>query len=166
MLHEYNLSTARANLTEIVDHAQQCVPSIIKPRKKSEGTTIVLNLELLNALMKAQVEMPAVGRECVQNGDGSVTVSLSPLGVEVKGRSSEEAVEAAVTAVMEYASDFLDPQNARLFLRAPSRRSHAAFVLRILLCRSRDEVKDILGLASPVFQESGGTRNSSALKVV
>lgn len=166
MLHEYNLSTARANLTEIVDHAQQCVPSIIRPRKKSEGTTIVLSLELLNGLMKAQVEMPAIGRECVQNGDGSVTVSLSPLGIEAKGRNGEEAVEEAVTAVMAYASDYLAPQNARLFLRSPSRKSHAALALRILLCQSRDEVKEVLGLASPFFQETPGTRGGSTLKVV
>lgn len=146
MLAELNFSEARSKLTEIVDRAQRFEIPVIRPRKKSEDYSVVVRADLLKTLLaKEQIKEFSVA--IFNEEDGSVTISVDPFDIAVNGESREVAVEQAADEVMDYAKEYMEPDNFPVYFRSPNRRLHLALVTRVLLCDSKEQIKGILDLA-------------------
>jgi hypothetical protein len=146
MLAELNFSEARSKLTEIVDRAQRFEIPVIRPRKKSEDYCAIVRGDLLKSLLsKEQIKEFSV--EVLNEEDGSVTISVDPFDIAVNGETREVAIEQAVDEVMEYAKEYMEPENFPVYFHSPNRRFHLALVTKILLCDSKEQVKGIIGLA-------------------
>lgn len=144
MLSEYSFSSARSNLTELIDRVQRMVPAVIKPRKKSEEASVVLSRSLLMALLPSRIEDLAAKLEFIMEPDGSVTATLDPMDIAVNAETKEAATRRAAEEAIEYAREYLSPKNAAVYMRSPNRSSHLPIVVRISLCDSVDEVLELL----------------------
>lgn len=147
VLTEYAFSVARSNLTEVIDRAQKMAPVVIRSRKKSEEPSIVLSASLLRSLTDANCERVEIRPEFSGEADGSLTIELVPLDIVVNGPDRPAAVAEVVREAVEYAREYLDPENIALYLRAPNRRSHLSLMIRLALCESHAEVAELLHLA-------------------
>lgn len=78
--------------------------------------------------------------------DGSVTLVLDPLDIAVNAETREAAIAVAVREAMEYAQEYLNPENVKLYMRSPNRSRHLLIVVRIASCDSTSEVMETLGL--------------------
>jgi antitoxin YefM len=146
MLSELNFSEARSKLTEIVDRAQRYEIPVIRPRKKSEDYSVIVRGDLLKLLLsKDQCKEFSV--EIFNEDDGSVTISVAPFEIAVNGETRNAAMELAVAEVIDYANEYMDPENFPIYSRSPNRRTHLVLVTKILLCDSPEQVKGIIGLA-------------------
>jgi len=146
MLLELNFSEARSKLTEVIDRAQRFEMPVIKPRKKSEDFTILLRREMLKSLLD-QKHNSVLTVNTFHEDDGSLTISIDPFDIAVNGATLKEAGDRAAEDVIEYACEYMDPENFTLYYRSPNRRSHLALVVKTLLCDSKEQVKALLGLA-------------------
>ncbi len=146
MLSELNFSEARSRLTEIVDRAQHFEIPVIRPRKKSEDYSVIIRSDLLKTLLsKEQIKEFSV--EFFNEDDGSVTISVDPFDIAVNGENQEEAVEQVVNDVIDYAKEYMEPENFPIYSRSPNRFLHLALITKVLLCNSREQVKGIMGIA-------------------
>lgn len=146
MLAELSFSEARSKLTEIVDRAQRFEIPVIRPRKKSEDCSVIVRGDLLKSLLsKEQTKEFSV--EIFNEVDGSVTISVEPFDIAVNGETREAAINQAVNEVLDYAKEYMEPENFPVYFRSPNRRFHLALVTKILLCDSPEQVKGIIGLA-------------------
>lgn len=147
MFAEYSFSRARSNLTELIDGVQRLTPAVIKPRKKSEEASVVLSRDLLRMILRESEHESLVTPRFITEPDHSVTVVLDPLDIAVNAEKREAAILQAAGEAMEYAKEYLDPENVSLYLRSPNRRSHLPTVIRIAICDSLAEVAGVLNLA-------------------
>ena len=146
MLAELGFSEARNNLTEVVDRAQRFEIPVIRPRKKSEEYCAVVRADLIKALLDKDMAME-FATEVFREESGSVTISVLPFEIVANGQNLEAAVHEAVEEVIDYAREYIDPVNFPLYHRSPNRRPHLALVVKVLLCHSLDQVKELIGLA-------------------
>lgn len=147
MLTEYPFSAARRNLTEVIDLVQRFSPVVIRPRKRSEEPCVILPKSLLIRLLDPTTLPVAVKPAFAPEPDGSITLLLEALAIVANGATREEAIAEAVADAIEYAQEYLSPENVAFYLRAPNRCDHFPLVLRIGLCDSDAEVMALLNLA-------------------
>lgn len=146
MLAELNFSEARNRFTEVVDRAQRFEISVIRPRKKSEDYSVIVRGDLLKILLgKDQEKEYSV--EVLNELDGSVTISVGPFGITVNSETRETAIEQVVQDVIDYAKEYMEPENFPVYFRSPNRRSHLVLITKVLLCDTKEQVKGITGLA-------------------
>ena len=146
MLAELNFSEARSKLTEIVDRAQRFEIPVIRPRKKSEDYSVIVRGDLLKSLLSKE-QTKEFSIEIFNEEDGSVTISVDPFDIAVNGETREAAIEQAIDEVIDYAKEYMEPENFPVYFRSPNRRFHLALVTKVLLCDSTEQVKGIIGLA-------------------
>ena len=146
MLTELGFSEARNNLTEVVDRAQRFEIPVIRPRKKSEDYCAVMRADLIKAILDKDMTAE-FSTEVFREGNGSITISVLPFGITANGPTMEAAVHEAVVEVVDYAREYIDPANFPLYHRSPNRRSHLALVVKVLLCHTLDQIKELAGLA-------------------
>jgi len=147
MLAEYSFSKARSSLTELVDRVQRLTLAVIRPRKKTEEPSVVLSRSLLLAILRDAQGEHEVKPAFVEEPDGSITLMLEPLDIAVNGESRDAAIAAAVQEAIEYAQEYLNPENVALYMHSPNRSHHLPIVIRIALCNSTSEIMETLGLA-------------------
>lgn len=147
MLTEYSFTNARSHLTELIDRVQRQAPAVIKPRKKSEEPTVVLSRSLVHMLLEENPGVVRITPQFVEEPDGSITVSLDPMDIAVNAHTRHAAIHAACQEAIDYAKEYLSPQNAALYMRSPNRKDHLSIVIRTALSDSIDEVAEILNLA-------------------
>jgi hypothetical protein len=105
-----------------------------------------LTRDLLKLLLsKEQTKEFSV--EILIEADGSVTISVAPFDIAVNGETREAAIEQAVDQVVDYAKEYMDPENFPVYSCSPNRCFHLALVAKVLLCDSIEQVKGIIGLA-------------------
>lgn len=139
MLAELNITDARKNFSSLYDQVFNAFkPTIIK-RKQSEEV-LVLRVDLQKMLLSNYSLKP----EIISEDDGSVTLALDELELYTNSPTLEDAINELVNDLKYYASDYL--QRSQLFLNAPNRRSHFPYILRILLCDSDEELRELLEL--------------------
>ncbi len=140
MLREFKFSDARKNLTAIIDQVQTNLPIVIKHRKASEKDALIIPKDMLEELISAKFE-PKQFKE----KDGSITLALEYLGLAANAENKKKASEELVDDAVEYAKEYMD--NRVLYYNSPNRKAHFPYILRILLCEDRKQVKELLGLA-------------------
>jgi hypothetical protein len=133
-------SEARSRLSELFSKAVEELRPVLV-RRGSRQEALLIGREELEALLQPFVLSPVVLHE----DDGSVTVAVDELDWAVNGPSKEAAVAELLGDLRQYAEDYI--ARAPLFLRAPNRRAHLPYVLRILLARDNQAIRrDLLGL--------------------
>ena len=141
MLSELNLTDARKEFSSLYDQVfNSFKPTIIK-RKKSEEV-IVLRVDQQKMLLVYYSLKP----EIITEDDGTITLALDSLEIYANGPSLEDAINDLVEDLKIYAADYL--QRSQLFLNAPNRKSHFPYILRVLLCDSDKEIRDLLELSN------------------
>jgi len=139
MLAELNITDARKEFSSLYDQVYNAFkPTIIK-RKQSEEV-MVLRVDLQKMLLSNYSLKP----EIISEDDGSVTLAVDELELYINSPTLEDAINELVNDFKYYASDYL--QRSQLFLNAPNRRSHFPYILRILLCDSDEELRELLEL--------------------
>lgn len=108
---------------------------------------MILPNSLMIRLLDAKARPVAVKPTFMLEPDGSITLALDALEIVANGATRDEAITEAVADGIEYAQEYLSPENAAFYLRAPNRCDHFSLVLRIGLCGSEAEVKAVLNLA-------------------
>jgi hypothetical protein len=68
-------------------------------------------------------------------------IDIPELDLLAWGENLEEAKDDLVEQVIAYAQEYLDRFN--LFFNAPNRRPHLPYVFRVLLCDSKEQVKEL-----------------------
>lgn len=140
MLVPTRFSEARSRFSQLFDEAvEELRPVLVRRGARQEA--VLVGREDLDALLAPFTLRPQVLRE----GDGSVTITVDELDWAVNAASVEEAASALVTDLRQYAEGYLE--RASLFLRAPNRRPHFPYVLKISLARDEEEIRHgLLGL--------------------
>jgi len=139
MLSEFNLTEARKEFSSLYDQVfNMYQPAIIK-RKKSEEV-MVLRVDQQKMLLANYSLKP----EIIKEDDNSITLALDHLELFSNGSNLDEAVNDLINDLKIYASDYI--QRSQLFLNAPNRKAHFPFILRVLLCESDEEIRQLLEL--------------------
>lgn len=137
MLQEHQFSEARRQFSALYDSIYNALKPVVIRRGRQEEV-LLLRKDMLKSLLE-KFSLKAVAFE---EEDGSVTLALDELDIAVNAPSLEEAVNELVQELKLYARDYLD--RAQLFLNAPNRRHHLPYILRVALCNSDEEVKDLV----------------------
>lgn len=141
MLSELNLTDARKEFSSLYDRVfNSFKPTIIK-RKKSEEV-LILRVDQQKMLLVNYSLKPDI----ITEDDGSITLALDNLELYSNSSSLEDAINELIEDLKVYASDYL--QRSQLFLNAPNRKSHFPYILRVLLCDSDKEIRDLLELSN------------------
>ncbi|GAB6275428.1 MAG: hypothetical protein STSR0004_22960 [Peptococcaceae bacterium] len=139
MLAELNITDARKEFSSLYNQVFNAFkPTIIKRGQSEE--VMVLRVDLQKMLLSKYSLKP----EIIPEDDGSVTLALDELELYTNSPTLENAINELVKDLKYYASDYL--QRSQLFLNASNRRSHFPYVLRILLCDSDEELRELLEL--------------------
>jgi hypothetical protein len=109
-------------------------------RRKGREEALLLRREHLEALLEPFV----VRAQVLLEDDGTTTIAVDELEWAVNAPTREEAARELVADLRRYATDYLS--RAPIFLRAPNRRAHFPYVLRILLAATDDQVRQMLSL--------------------
>jgi len=140
MLIPTRFSEARSRFSRLFDEAvEELRPALVRRGARQEA--VLISREDLEVLLLPFTLRPQVMRE----DDGSVTITVDELDWATNAASVEEATGVLVADLRQYAEDYLE--RASLFLRAPNRRPHFPYVLRIVLARNEEEIRrGMLGL--------------------
>lgn len=137
MLLELSLTDARKDFSRVFNEVYNAFRPTLITRNKSEEL-LLMRRDLMKELLSCYSLKPDVIKET----DGSITLSLDALDIYVNDASLDSAREQLVEDLKFYAQDYL--QRSQLFLHAPNRRGHFPYVLRILLCDTIEELKELL----------------------
>jgi hypothetical protein len=133
-------SEARSRFSQLFDEAVEELRPVLV-RRGARQAAVLMAREDLDVLLAPFTLRPQVLRE----DDGSVTIAVDELDWAVNAASVEEAAGALAADLRQYAKDYLE--RAPLFLRAPNRRPHFPYVLKIALSRDEEEIRHgLLGL--------------------
>ncbi len=139
MLTATSFSEARSQLSRLFDEAiEELRPVLI--RRKGREEALLLRRENLEVLL----EPFTLTARVIHEDDGSVTVAADELEWAVNAPTQEAAVRDLLQDLRQYAEDYL--ARAQVFLRAPNRRVHFPYVLRILLAETDEQVRRMLNL--------------------
>lgn len=138
-LTEATFSQARSQLSRLFDEViDELRP--VRIRRKGREEALLLRRDELETLL----EPFTLTAQVILEEDGSVTIAADELEWAVNAPTREEAVRDLVKDLREYAGEYL--ARAPVFLRAPNRRVHFPYVLRILLAPTDDEVRRMLNV--------------------
>jgi len=139
MLTATSFSEARSRLSRLFDEViEELRPVLI--RRKGREEALLLRRENLEVLL----EPFTLTAQVVREDDGSVTIAVDELEWAVNAPTQEAATQELVNDLYRYAGDYLT--RAPVFLRAPNRRAHFPYVLRILLAPTDEQVRRMLSL--------------------
>lgn len=138
MLSQHLFTEARSKFTTIVDHVQSLSPQVIRRRKKTETDVLLITTELQKQLLSHLSFLP----EVLMEEDGSVTLAFDTLELYANQPTVEAAYEDLADDLIGYAQDYME--NRVLNLNSSNRNHHFPYVMRILLCVSKEEVVELL----------------------
>ncbi len=138
-LTEASFSEARSQLSRVFDEVVEDLRPVLIRRKGREEALLLRRAEL-EVLLEPFTLTAQVRRE----QDGSVTIAVDELEWAVNAPTRDAAVKELLDDLRQYAGDYL--ARAPVFLRAPNRRTHFPYVLRILLTSSDEELLGMLNV--------------------
>ena len=98
----------------------------------------MLRVDLLKMVLSEFTFKP----EIITEDDSSITLALDSLELYSNNNTLDLATNDLIEDLKIYAQDYL--QRSQLFLNAPNRRSHFPYILRVLLCESDEEIRELL----------------------
>lgn len=145
MFTELKFSEARAGLTTVFDRVQGEFPVAILPRKQSEEHTLLINYTFMQDILDGY----KFNISRTQEEDGSFVLWLDTFDEYGYGETLDEALDSLVDDVILYAEMYRD--NPKRYYNAPNRRHHLPYVMRILMCSTPKEVKELLLTDAPTI---------------
>ena len=138
-LKEASFSEARSQLSRLFDEVIEDLRPVLIRRKGREEALLLRrdNLEVLLEPFTLTVQV-------MPEDDGSVTIAVDELEWAINAPTREAAVEELLEDLRQYAGDYL--ARAPVFLRAPNRRTHFPYVLRILLASTDEQIRRMLNV--------------------
>ncbi len=137
MLIETNFTNARKDLTELYNRAWNELQPTIITRKQVEEV-MMLRKDQLQDILSAYNIIPKI----LPEKDGSVTMVIEELDIAVNGPTKDLAVKGLIEDLKVYAEDY--QSNLQLFLRAPERKDHFPYMLRLWMCARDEDIKALL----------------------
>jgi antitoxin YefM len=144
MILEYGFSDARSQFTGVIDQVQDNLPLLIRRRKSSEDDTLLISASLFSKALKDIVKA-GFRTDVILEADDSVTVTLAPFNFGANGATREEAVDQLIDDVILYSEEYL--RNRGLYLMSSNRREHLPYIIQVLLCHDKEEIKELLKIA-------------------
>lgn len=138
-LTEASFSEARSQLSRLFDEVIEGLRPVLI-RRKGREEALLLRRDNLEVLLEPFTLTAQVMRE----EDGSTTIAIDELEWAVNAPTREAAVQELLDDLRHYAGDYLE--RAPVFLRAPNRRTHFPFVLRILLASTDEQIRRMLNV--------------------
>lgn len=139
MLHEIRFTDARRDFTALYNRVYaDAMPTIV--RRHSDEEIVLVKMEVQEAILQAYYFKPVI----INETDGSISVALDELELVVNRDDREAAVLDLINEVKIYAQEY--QQRMQVFLNAPNRRTHLPYLMRIWLCDSDDDIRNLLGL--------------------
>lgn len=138
-LRETSFSEARSQLSRLFDEVIENLRPVLI-RRKGREEALLLRRDDLEALL----DPFTLAAQVVREDDGSVTIAVDELEWAVNAPTREAAVQQLVNDLHQYAGDYL--ARAPVFLRAPNRRGHFPYVLRILLAPGDEQIRRMLNV--------------------
>lgn len=138
-LTEASFSEARSQLSRVFDEVVEDLRPVLIRRKGREEALLVRRAEL-----EVVLEPFTLTARVMREEDGSVTIAVDELEWAVNAPTRDAAGEELLDDLRQYAGDYL--ARAPVFLRAPNRRTHFPYVLRILLASSDEELRRMLNV--------------------
>lgn len=138
VIPELKAEDVQSNWESIMDQVQKLYPIIIERKKQNESRTFLLNEKLVQQLLQSySFTIVAFPEE-----DSSITVCVDELELYANGKNKETAVENLIEDILEYAIDFFG--HPERYLKAPNRRHHFPYLLKVLMCKNSDQIKQML----------------------
>ena len=138
-LTEASFSEARSQFSRLFDEVIEDLRPVLI-RRKGREEALLLRRDDLEVLLEPFTLTAQVMRE----KDGSITVAVDELEWAVNAPTREAALRQVLDDLRHYAGDYL--ARAPVFLRAPNRRTHFPYVLRILLASTDEQIRRMLNV--------------------
>ena len=140
-LETVTVSEIRKNMAEYFVEAVHKNKLIGLSRYEKERAYLV-GEEMLDTLLNYALLAPDF--DVFDEEDGSKTIVYKTLDLLANGDTYEATVEDIVIQAQEYADDYLNDIN--LYHRDPERKNHLPLLILISKARSKDEIRNLLGL--------------------
>ncbi len=144
MVKKYKFSTARSELTSLIDQVQSNRPQFIEHRKKSEDDVFLIKRKQFYDAFK-KIGQFVARIKTLKEDDNSVTIIFDPLGLAVNNKDFDSAFSDLYEECVSYANEYMN--NFELYSRAPNRKDHLPLVFLILNCLDQNELKGLLNIA-------------------
>lgn len=138
MIYTLNSSEVRKNFSQFIDTVIRKRPQIIK---RSRDRLIAVDIQTMSQILNG-VKMHY---NIFAEEDGSYTASLEEIDIVVNGNDEEEIKKMLAKELFDYAIEYYDDFD--LYSKAPNRKNHIAYILKILIANEIDEVEKMLCLA-------------------
>lgn len=131
-----NATDLRKNFSEMIDTIIHKRPQFIK---RTRNHFVMIEENEFNRLLS----VPPIRVEVLADDDGSYLAKNNVIeDVFSTGSTKEAAINAMCEDLIEYAKEYYNEYD--LYSKAPNRRDHAPYVLRILSAKSPEAVKELL----------------------
>ena len=137
MIYTLNSSEVRKNFSQFIDTVIRKRPQIIK---RSRDRLIAVDIQTMSQILNG-VKMHY---NIFAEEDGSYTASLEEIDIVVNG-NDDEIKKMLAKELFDYAMEYYDDFD--LYSKAPNRKNHIAYILKILIANEIDEVEKMLCLA-------------------
>ena len=137
MIYTLNSSEVRKNFSQFIDTVIRKRPQIIK---RSRDRLIAVDIQTMSQILNG-VKMHY---NIFAEEDSSYTASLEEIDIVVNGNGNE-IKKMLAKELFDYAIEYYDDFD--LYSKAPNRKNHIAYILKILIANEIDEVEKMLCLA-------------------
>ena len=121
----------RREWSKVIDTAIREKPVFIK---RTRDHVVISNVEHIKSLLN---DYHLTAEKFIEE-DGSITLSMQELDIVANGSSLKLAKQELAKNLLEYAEEFY--QDFAFWSKAPNRKSHTPFVLKILLNENIEEL--------------------------
>jgi antitoxin YefM len=126
-----NATDVRREWSKVIDTAIREKPVFIK---RTRDQVMISNVEHIKSLLNDYHFIAVKFTE----EDASITLSLNELDIVANGSTLKLAKQELVKNLLEYAEEFY--QDFAFWSKAPNRKSHIPYVLKILLYEDMEEL--------------------------
>ena len=135
------LSMLAVNATEVRKNWSSCLDEVRKKPifiKRTHDFSALMDVECVNLLLgDVKLEYSKITEE-----DGSVVISGENIDIVSSGATEQEAVDAFVNDIIEYAQEFYEEFD--FWSSAKNRKAHIPIVLKVLISNNKKEVEEML----------------------
>lgn len=128
-----NATDVRTHFSQTIDYAVYHRPQFIR---RTHNRVVLLSTDMLVSILPSAV----LHLHVTPDEDGSFLITAEEIDDLIGvGNTQAEAEQNFVEILMEYAEEYY--REYELYSRAPNRKSHLPYVLRVLAAESADEIR-------------------------
>lgn len=133
----------RNTISEVIDSVTNDYKVVISGnvKKSSSKTAAIISTQILKDIMSIYRFNPIINFDEETN---QYEVILEEINIYGCGDTKEDAIEMVIDMVIDVTEDYFE--NSELNARIPTEKAKYPYLLRIMNCSDRTEVKEVLGL--------------------